>query len=84
MCVLACSIACENGYCHSALGGGAAPSPFFWFKSHLHYTSVHVYIYIYVFLHVALPVKTGIVILLWGDALRLCFCFDSIPMRVHA
>ena len=30
-----------------------------------------------VFLHVALPVKTGIVILrLWGEALRPCFLFQ--------
>ena len=50
------------------------PRFFFLFKSHLQYTSLHVCIYIYeyecVFWHAALPVKTGIVILLCGEALR--------------
>ena len=45
--VFACSIACENGYCPSALRGCAAPSPqspppASLFKSHLQYTSLHV------------------------------------------
>ena len=70
-----CSIACENRYCHSALGGGAAPSPFFLVQVTfaVHFSAcVYIYIYEYecVFWHVALPVKTGIVILLWGEALR--------------
>ena len=70
-----CSIACENRYCHSALGGGAAPSPLFFVQVTfaIHFSAcVSIYIYEYecVFWHVALPVKTGIVILLWGEALR--------------
>ena len=48
------------------------PPPASLFNSHLHHTSLHVCIYIYVclFLHVALPAKTGIVLLLCGDALH--------------
>ena len=80
--------------CHSALGGGAAPSPQsplpLLYSSHTCITTPCVCIYIYLCLcvcfcmHIALPVKTGIVILLWGEALCPCFCFDLIPMRVHA
>ena len=49
-CVFACRIACENKYCHSALGGVAAPSPqsplpLFFFqdtKTHLQKTSLYI------------------------------------------
>ena len=44
-CVFACSVACENMYCHSI------PPPASLFKSHLQFASLHAYINKYIYMH---------------------------------